>query len=272
MQDRGGLAVVGMSRVSDSDDLSNAASVGVGGFVVVDGSRRRPGWALYADVQHEATSPTQSYGLEVAAKNKGNDYTSNPYRLTYGVYGVWLAAGGDDAYGGKPANPSNAALVVLKNKHTWNAGIIIGSDAITGTDGRVGTANALRMAKGHAVAWYVPDGRLGAAIRSDVTDAAGSVLQIFSNDRIDYLGSNGRPIMAFRGDAQSSKWLLISSSSEGASPAIEAVGENAGLMLRTTGSGLVQFGTFQASPSVEVAGYILVKDSSGAERKLAVIH
>jgi hypothetical protein len=146
------IAVCGISK----SDLGSAVCIGVAA-AVINNSSGRTAWGLYSDIQHESGS-NQTFGLEVAAKNKGADSTAHPYTLGGGVYGVWLAGGGDNAYGGSPANPSNTAIVILSNDHTWNKGIVFEAGGLTGADGSTGTGVAIEMAKGHLVQWRNSNG------------------------------------------------------------------------------------------------------------------
>lgn len=189
------MALVGASRSSDAPAYHpSPAPIGVSGAVIND----RPnglGWALYADVvQAGSAGVGTTYGLEIAAKNQGGNYTRRPYRTVTvertGVYGLWLAGGGDPSYGGAPTNPSNAAIVVGKNGTSWNRGIVFDADGISGTDGITGTGVAVEMAKGHQVAWATPGDQLGAAFWSNVSDYA---------QRVEVRFDNGAAVLAFGG-------------------------------------------------------------------------
>lgn len=279
MSDNGSLALVGASRTSDHDQslASTPGCIGVAGFIIND--RTGPGkaaWALYADVQHQPENPTLSFGLEIAAKNKGANYTSDPYQLTYGVIGLWLAGGGDDSYGGAPTNPSNAAMVVLSNKHTWNKGIVFSATGLTGTDGSAadtGTATAIEMARNHQIRWLRPDRSAGATIRSQVQESGKSYGILFLDTQINFFGPGGATVFNMIPVASGVNSIYVNNAAAGLSPAFRTTGAdtNIDLRLEGKGTGRVQLGPYAGGSDAAITGYIEVKDHNGSLRKLAVI-
>ena len=184
MSTRGTMAITGMSRASDGVGLISQAPIGVSGFVVLD-KANTTGWGGYFEAQRDSNANYNAYGLEVDAKNKSTDATMTPYIRYAGAFGIWLAAGGDDTAGGAPTNPSNAAMAIVHNDHTWNTGIVFEDDGLTNTDGSendTGEGVALMMAKQHAINWMRPSDFKGAYIKSTVgsSGAGGGIL--FTND------------------------------------------------------------------------------------------
>jgi hypothetical protein len=245
LSDVGGLAVVGASRLSDHYASLKAvagqtpAAIGVSGFVINDGDIEKPAWAMYSDIQHEPVGGlAQSYGIEIAAKNKGPDYTSNPYQLTWGVYGIWLAGGGHAAYGGAPTNPSNTAIAVLKNDHTWNKGIVFSADALTGTNGNdSGAATAIEMAKNHQIRWSKPDGTPGAVIRSGVASANKSLTLLFLDDQVKFGGPSLAGLFDLIHATGAVNSLEVRNAITGQAPSITARGSDSNVNLTMTPKG-----------------------------------
>jgi hypothetical protein len=265
MSPNGKMAITGASRSSDNTD-GYQVPIGVSGFLVND-KPGGSGWALYSDVQHDIPGGW-SAGLEVAAKNKGNNFTLAPYGFpSSGVFGLWLAGGGAAATGGLPTNPSNTAIVVLRNAHTWNKGIVFEADALTGCDGLSGAAVAVHMARGHIVRWDAPNGK-GADIRSDVSDTAKRVGQVYANDMIYYMGANDQKIVAYQHVANAVNALVISNAATGAAPAVSATGPDTDIDVKLSpkGAGLVVLGPYEAATNS-----ILVKDSAGTVRRLQCV-
>jgi hypothetical protein len=166
----GQYAIVGITRASDQVGLDG--SIGVAGAVISD-REDVSNWAMYADVQHE-TGSRYSYGIEIAIKNKStNNAINDPYDFgpLDAAFGIWLAGGGDNTYGGNSVNPSCAAIIIGANSHTWNKGIVFGAAGLTGADGSTGTASAIAMGRGHKLEWYYDDGDVGFDIYSDVGEA-----------------------------------------------------------------------------------------------------
>lgn len=230
----GGYAIVGGSR--SSDQFGTSGSIGVSGFLIND-KATGIGWAFYSDIQHESGAGS-SYGLEVAAKNKGSNINPDPYNMGgEGVIGVWLAGGGDNAYGGSAANPSANAIGILKNAHTWNKGIVFRSDALTGTDGVTGTGEAIEMARGHQISWYYAGSNFGAGIISLVDASASSLLQTFDDKTAYWVSATGKLAFQISYNASAVNYVAITSTTTGNGPIISAIGDDTNVSLNLTGKG-----------------------------------
>jgi len=74
------------------------------------------------------------------------------------------------------------------------------------------------------------------------------------------------------GSTSAVNYLDASGSAAGIGPSLSSQGSdtNIDLALTPKGTGVVQFGTYTATVTA-VAGYILIKDSGGTTRKLAVL-
>lgn len=265
-------AIAGLARVSDAIN-SGTQAIGVGSGVINDVASANT-WGFIAELQHE-TGANISLGIEIAAKNKGANATKTPYTAAGGVFGVWLAGGGDDAFGGAPTNPSNAAIVVLKNKHTWNRGIVFTADAITGTDGSVGsltTGIAINLARRQSIQWNEPTtDAMGAAIYSTVTSSAGAHQIVFENGALTFANSSGAAFGKII-NGGTADYVVLRSGNLGVAR-IDAAGTNTNtdLYFVPKGTGVVRFGTWTPDADVPINGYITIKDNNGVIRKLATI-
>lgn len=238
-------AVTGISRSSD-DVTAFTGTIGVSGFVINDDTGASA-WGLYSDLQHEAGAQFTT-GLEVAAKNaSGTDKNGNPYSLEYGVTGVWLAGGGDDDYGPAATDPSNAAVAVIKNTHTWNNGILFDALGITGTDGVTGEGKAISLAKGHCLLWHYAGGNPGLTLVSQIA-ASGDVQRLqFDTNGARFF--NDSSIVNFRVSKVSGTVTgnLAASGSTAAFPTLSAEGSatdvSLGLTAKGTGSIIAQSNT-----------------------------
>lgn len=262
----GGLiGVTGCSRASDNTG-PNISTIGVAGFVINDDASQNS-WGLYSDIQHETGNA--SFGLEVAAKNKGANRTSTSYvRGTPGVCGLWLAGGGDDAYGGAPTNPSNTAVYVVKNKHTWNKGIVFEHIALTGSDGTTGTAIAIEMAKGHTINWRGPSNIQAALIRSDVSTTGQDVGILFQNNTISIHGTTGITIANFTHQSSAVNYLGFTNSATGSALQISAQGSDSNIDLELTGKGsgiLALLGMTNVSGTFRATGVSTLTSGVGVE-------
>lgn len=238
--DSGNLAVTGFTSNENLDPADPTATIGVSGFVI-NNKISRSAWALYADIQHE--TGTSSYGLEVAGKNKGGNSVPTPYGLGSGVYGVWLAGGGDPVYGGAPTNPSTAGVVLKKNGSTWNVGIVFEDEAITGTDGTTGTGVAIALAKGHELQWYKPDTSKGLTIRGDQNTGESQFFIIGESNAVNLAGSGELPVAKFLGQASSVNYFEFLPALTGNLVMLRAAGSdtNIGIQFRVKGTQSVRF-------------------------------
>jgi hypothetical protein len=268
-------ALVGLAR---GTDLSGTGIIGVSGAIWNDKASGR-GWAGYFDVQHE-TGADVSNGFEVAVKNKSTDnLTYKPYQRTFGTIGGRFTAGGDVAYGGVATNPSNAAIIIINDGaggQTWNRGIVFTADALTGTDGSVGSttsAVAINLARKHVIQWDAPDNAAGAQIVSNVTDSSAFTILQFNDNFVNMLGANGKQFFRAAHAASGVNYLQVGSAAAGSSPFISALGDDTNLDINIVpkGSGVVKFGTWTSNADAAVNGYVTIKDAGGTTRKLATI-
>ena len=234
---QGGLAVTGISR---SNDSAVESTIGVSGFVVND-KASGSAWGLYSDIQHESGA-SFSTGLEVAAKNKGSDISGNPYAMGGGVSGIWLAGGGDNAYGGSAANPGNAAVGIIKNDdYGWNVGILFEKDALTGATGSSGAATAIAMGYGHRLSWFAADATGGsgaaASVRADMTLGSNAVSQVFADNAVSWVGSTGNRFLQARFGSVGVNFVDIVSGATTAAPTIAAAGTDTNIDLALSGKG-----------------------------------
>lgn len=233
------IAGAGFSRSSDQTGVPTEC-IGWAGAVINDKSGGSA-WGLYSDVQHESGA-SFSAGLEVAAKNKGSNITGTPYGLGAGVIGVWLAAGGDNTYGGSAANPSNAGIVFKKNAHTWNTGILFEKTSLTGADGTTGTATAIHMGKGHGVVWSGAGGT-ALTIRSDSSLGANDIFLIGNASLFTVAGVGEQAILDFVHNSSAVNSLRVSNATTGNLPLIRAQGSdtNIGMQFRVVGTQAFRF-------------------------------
>jgi hypothetical protein len=274
MADVGGVAVVGASRASDGEAVGSAAPIGVGGFLINDTAAAHAGWALYSDVQHQPVgADAASYGLEIAAKNKGNNSGSDPYGLGTGVYGIWVAGGGDNTYGGAATNPATAAMVILTNGQSgltngWNAGIVFQNGALTPI---AGAGEAIVMPANTRISWYSAAGVRSTMITSAVVTSGAQVSLQFYDNLIVLSGINVG-MLRLNNVANAANHLQIMNSATGSPILLNAFGTDTDidLALNPKGAGNVRFGTNVIKAAEAFASYIVIKDSGGTPRKVMV--
>jgi hypothetical protein len=265
-------AIAGASRSSDLPAYhASPATIGVSGAVINDKSGALA-WALYGDVERLPDAGA-SYGLELAVKNKGNNDTRRAYSKVNGALGIWLAGGGDPSYAGAPTAPSNTAIAIGKNGHTWNRGIVFDADGITGTDGVTGSGIAVEMAKGHVVQWSTPTNAAGFTLFGNVADSANSITMRVDDNKIELRGANNKPFFRTSNAANAVNFIECISATSGAAPRALAQGDDVNIdyWIAPKGAGVLRFGTFTTNADAAVNGYIAIKDAGGTLRKLATI-
>ena len=268
----GRIAVLGASRASDIDPILGGVPIGLSGVVTNDADNKTV-WGAYIDVTHIGASPTymplSTYGIEIDAKNQSVfDSHALPYYHGGGAFGLWIAGGGDPTSGGASTHPSNAAIVILKNSNTWNEGIVFFNDALTGNDGSAGSvtnSSAIRMARRQTIQWDEPttQGR-AVQITSLITDSTKQLLQIFSNDTVEFWGSNEKPIFKMAHQPNAVNYLVAFNGATTNAPQLFSLGDDANINLKLvpkgTGNLVVPIGNVPAyaNDAAAAAGGVVV--------------
>jgi hypothetical protein len=239
----GAQSIVGLTRRSDKPTPTEAGTtIAVSGYADGDVAGYSV-WAGYFEAVRRYAGGN-SFGLEIDAKNTGDNTQFTSYNAPTGAFALWLAAGGDPTYGGAATNPSAAAIAVVKNGHTWNAGIVFRQDALTGCDGVTGTANAIEMARGHQIIWRMAGNYAGTMLRSTVDDSASGHLVMFSNNNIDFYNAVSKRTFAVRHVAGGVNLLLVRQGTAGNPVELLANSDNAetsvGIRLRPLGAGILK--------------------------------
>lgn len=127
-------------------------------------------WAFIAELQR-GPGGSQNYALEAAAKNAGDNQIMTPNAQTSGVFGVWMNAGGDDAFGLAATNPSTAGLVLLGRSTggiRWNTGLLFMVDGLTA--GQAILMSSVGTGGAHRIDWYNASDVRVFNIQSSATD------------------------------------------------------------------------------------------------------
>lgn len=142
---------------------------------------------MYGEVVRSSGAGGMTIGFELDAKNLGSDVGNNPYAMdpSGGTVGLWLGGGGDSTYGGAPANPSMAAINVVRNSHTWNKGLVFGATSLTDIGG--GIYIPIALFEGCYIRQYVSDGSNGGQISFNVTAGNERTRLNFANRSIQFL-------------------------------------------------------------------------------------
>lgn len=216
--------IVGASRASDVQTPAQNLPTG-GAFIAENDVAEQPSqqvWAIYSEARNVAgctgTAVNEFEGINLS----GNGGSITPYAMVCPgmVVPIWLGSGGSQPYAARPEvpGPAAAAIGVLKNGATFNAGIVFGSDALTGANGTTGTATAVAMGSGHALVWYGPTGAQQVIMLSEQTQPGNAVVVNFA-DGATALSCEGRPLVQFQNAPPSagatSMWLCVNDGASG---------------------------------------------------------
>lgn len=234
MSSNGLMAITGAVRSSDQDGTHGTAAIGVAGFCIGNkaGVSAR---AFYGDVQHEAG--VTSYGLELAVKNKSASNNGTTAHLqVFDTCGIWMAAGGDNSYGGSAVNPSSVGIAVGAGSSTWNAGIVFFTGALANNPS-TGFPVAISMAQNHRIHWGMPGNFTGAAINSSVATDGKGTFQTFADDVVRF--SNGANLTTFQIShiASGVNGIDVKQSVAGVSPLISSFGADTNIDIKMRGKG-----------------------------------
>lgn len=212
-------------------------------------------WAMYAETV--SVTQTSTFIGEFAAKNMtGLDPVTTPYNKFSTAMGICMAGGGDSSLGA-PTNPSSHALLIYKNGHTWNTGIVFDAEGITGTDGVSGFGNAIKMARGHVINWMYDDGGAGLTgfdLTSVVDDATAKQTLYASNDGTSVLNNSSLAVFKVAKVAGSVTGSIGVVASTSASPYLEVEGSatNINFDFATKGTGEFRFNTNSSAKQFEI--------------------
>lgn len=242
-QDIGLMAVTGFVSNANIDTSGGkpTETIALSGFTI-NNKASRTTWAGYFDIQHEVG--LASYGMEIAAKNKAANETDTPYFTDGGVYGIWLAGGGDSTYGGAATNPSNTAIKIGKNatgsSQPWNKGIVFVSDGLTGSDGTTGgagNATAIEMGYGQKIVWRAPGNFSGFEINCQVTGSGLNTSMLVDDGRIQFRGTGSVALLHLTHQTSAVNYLKIINREAGSSPRITAEGSDTNVDVEIMGRG-----------------------------------
>ena len=263
--------------VRSSDALQSV--IGIGSCAINDRASTNA-WGFIAEIERHS-SASGTYGIEVAAKNKGSNVVGNPNNAGAGIYGVWLQGGGDDTFAGPPTAPSTAAIVIIRGRpdlpsqpHTWNTGIIFGKDSLTNGEAiAMSSIASYGIGTSHKINWYGSDGNISSYISGENNTSSTKVGILFFSNGFNFVNNSNNSCFLVSTTATAVNRVQITAADTTVSPSITAQGSdtNMDLVFNGKGTGRIRYGTHVANADAPISGYIEIKDAAGNIRKLAVI-
>jgi hypothetical protein len=151
-------------------------------------------WGGYFEARQYPGATSYTQGIEVDVCNvsatdavQGSPYINFPQPTSIGIN---LQSGGQVHSESPPlvAKAASVGIWVGDNDARFQTGIIFKNTALVGTDGTgTGTAQAVTMATGHQIQWYMPSGALGPSIGSQQTTGTPGQI-VFENSRVHIVG------------------------------------------------------------------------------------
>lgn len=272
-------------------DYTYMVPIGVSAFALQDSADTGTAvWAYYGETVTTAASP--SFIAEWNAKNKtATNPINDPYNRFSLAMGLGLAGGGDPV-AGAPTNPSSSAILIYKNGHTWNTGIVFDAIGITGTDGVTGFGTAIKLARGHVVEWQYAGGNIGFDFVSTVDQATDKQTLTVDLNGISFLNNSSLANFRIGKIAGTVTGNISATGSISAAPYLVSEGSatNVSFGFQTKGTGGYTFATNSAAPVTQfsivhtasavnylsvtgsAAGNALTQTATGTDTDISVLY
>lgn len=167
------------SRSSDNPTVGDSGTYASGHFVIHNSDKES--WVQYSEGRVDAVAGGMC-GHEINVISKKTLIPNDPYNIyaPHSVTAQILSSGRPDVVGGLPLA---SYLNIQHNGAEADKGINIGYNAVTVKSGH---ADAINLAKNHAIQQWTATGFKGAGIRFDVVDSTQSLLQIFGDSFVKW--------------------------------------------------------------------------------------
>lgn len=247
-----------------------------------------PATAGYAEAWRMSDSAGSVQALELDTINKGAYNAITPFtQSTKQDIALQIAAGGE-----LTAFDSSAAINVRNNGAKFGAALMVGHNAIVGSDGSTGTGHAIQLATRHQISWYNAAGQNTAGVFGGVTDVTKKTRLAFIDSGAVFLGPSDSLIARFDPVASAVNYFSFQAGTTGGGVTIAGVGSDTNVTLRLIGQGtglvsvgspmlaegnltvqgILRIGAFVSNADAPIVGYTTVQTSDGATRKLAIIN
>lgn len=261
--------VVGAQTATLLDNYNAVGLVGVGVSNKTTGTGY--GYGAYLEAYRMPGTAGGAYAIEIDPVNFATLTGIDPYFQDQGqTIGIQIASGAELPSAGQ--FDTTAAINIQNNGSKFYRGIVFGHDALTGSDGVTGFAEAISLAKGHKIQWWGSQGVATSSIYCNGTTAAGGLGMLFTENQMQLrAGVTGKLVYQMFAPTGSVNYVSNRASLTGNAVQVFADGDdtNIDLQLIAKGTGTLSFGTYTAGVIAQ-AGYITVKDQTGNVRRLLV--
>ena len=246
-----------------------------------------PATAGYAEAWRMNDACGSAQALELDTINKGGYNAITPYAQSPKQdIALQIAAGGEFS-----VFDSSAAINVRNNGAKFGAALIVGHNAIVGSDGATGTGHAIQLANRHQISWYNAFGDNTAGILGGVTSLSFKTRLAFIDSGAAFLGPTDNVLARFDPVANATNFFSFQAGTSGGAVTVGAGGEtNVDVRILPRGSGVVSLATAAVSEGrftvrgplrlgartntadAPIVGYITVESDDGGTQKLAIIN
>jgi hypothetical protein len=293
----GGLGIAAASQSIDVP-AANDGTIAVAASAINNNPSAKSAWSYYGQsVQTAASGGTFTSGMELNTCSEKVSDDPSPYNIVSGItlpHTHWVGVGGEfPQLISSDCKPISCGMIFASNAYRnavagtgnlFRRGIVFQADAILGTNGVTGKGIAMSFAKGHSLEWdFLSSGFTyrGARIRSDVLSISNPTGLVFNNDGVNFMSLDASPIVATEkvlvkipAISTAVNNLSLSASPTGTALNIAAEGTDTNIDMAITpkGSGVLRYNVAVSGITTEtVTGFMLIKDSGGTLRKVAIV-
>ena len=230
--------VVGNRTSSVSADTGFAQTVSI--LALQDReSSNIPIVASYSEIWRTADAAGPGIGHEIDPINLGAYVPITPYQQSETMHVALQLANGGEIAG---VNDASAAINVRNNGAKFGGALIVGHDAVRGSDGATGTGHAIQLATRHQISWYDAAGNLTSGIFGGVTSPSFLTRLAFIDLGAVFLGPTNNLIAEFPPVFNVANYPSFQAAGAGGAVQIEAKGSDPNISVRILpkGSGTVQ--------------------------------
>lgn len=239
-------------------------------------------WALYSEATRDSEGVGAIITYEADARNKGSYHAVTPWNQN-AKQSVVLQVASGGALSGVGVEDVSAGINIRENPTKFGVGIVVGRNAIRGTDGVTGYGNAILCGIRQRLTWMNSADQEVTNIGSTVTNVANKNGVEFSDSGTLFLGPTNNVTFFVSPSSNVTNYVSTTAAPTGVAPRLEASGSDADIDLKLTskGTGTIAFGnannfvangtgaatfgnTLPAGLSLTVKKWLAIHDHTGA--------
>lgn len=195
--------------------------------------------ASYSEIWRTEDAIGPGIGHEIDPINLGAFVPITPYLQDPQMHVALQLANGGEIAG---VNNASAAINVRNNGAAFGGALIVGHDAIVGSDGSTGTGHAIQLANRHQISWFNAAGEITGGIIGGPATATARTRIAFNEIGCCIVGPTDQVMVQFDPVANVTNYMSFQAAAAGGAVQISAKGSDANVSLRLVpkGTGTVQ--------------------------------